>query len=195
MKAYPYAYGATMPRSEQILFEIDGFTAELCRAADSLQTAYRLRYQAYLESEAVDPNPDGKLKDTFDLQPNTFTHLIWYDGLPVGTVRSHLHCEAFDWRPTECSNYFPVVVERELGAKTQYLESNRYAISPDLGRRQSLFAQSLIFRIHALCSAIYGCSHILTIVREKHLPFYQRFLAFDLLTEERCWYEPMQSQI
>ena len=183
------------PKEKQLLFEHNGYTAELCLDLDSLQTAFRLRYQSYHMAGALQKDEQEAFFDAFDAQENTFTHLIWYEGQAVGTVRSHLHVPRLGWEQTESSTLFPDVAKTRLGKQAAYLESNRYAVSHLIQGRESLKVQMLLFRIHALCSAVFECEHILTIVRAKHLPFYQRFLAFDLMTEERLWYEPMQSEI
>ena len=115
------------------------------------------------------------LYDDFDFMPNTFVHLVWYEGKPVATVRSCIYSDEYAWERTEGVNYFPKEVEEKLGKNARLLESNRYAVDPEFQGRKSLFAQMLMFRIHALCSAVHGCSHIITSVRRKHVPFYQRF--------------------
>ena len=66
------------PVSHQVLFEVDGFTAEMCIEKESLDLAYRLRYKAYLNAGAIQPNAAMEFVDHFDLQNNarTFFDLV-----------------------------------------------------------------------------------------------------------------------
>ena len=44
------------PLDHQVLFEVDGYTAEICIEPESLQLAYHLRYQAYRLADAIPAN-------------------------------------------------------------------------------------------------------------------------------------------
>lgn len=175
---------APAPLKEQILFTHEGFTVEVCLQKASLSTAFRLRYEAYRQGEVLPPNESRMVWDHYDLMPNSFIHLVWLDGKPVATVRACIYAEAYQWEKTEGLHYFPKVVAASLGEEVCLLESNRYAVAPEFQGRKSLFAQMLMFRIHALNSAAHGCTHIITAVRTRHIPFYRRFLGFEPLSEE-----------
>lgn len=175
---------ADRPLPEQIFCENRGFTVELCRDSKSLNTAFRLRYRAYFEADTIDPNEEHLLYDDYDFLPNAFTHLVWYDGKPVTTVRGCIYSGHYAWQPTEGVCYFKETIKRELGAEARLLESNRYAVDPDFQGRQSLFAQFLMFRAHALNSEAHQCDHIITSVRSNHAPFYRRYLGMEPISTE-----------
>ena len=40
-----------------------------------------------------------------------------------------------------------------------------------------------MFRILDLCAQVDDCPHIITSVRQRHVPFYQRMLAFEQISE------------
>jgi len=67
------------------------------------------------------------------------------------------------------------------------IQSNRYAIDPNFKGRSSLKAQLLLFRIQDLCAQYENCDHIITVVREKHIPFYKRMLGFDQISESKFY--------
>ncbi len=171
------------PVPEQIIGEHNGFTTELCLSPASLQTAFRLRYRAYLAAGAVIENEDNIISDQFDWQPNSFVHLIWYKGQSIATIRSCVYSDEYDWTQVEAIKDFPKAIESHIGSGCRLIESNRFAVEPSFQGRQSLFAQMLLFRVHAINSAVHNCDHIITSVRLKHIPFYQRFLGMEQISE------------
>lgn len=172
-------------RVNQLLFEVNGFTAEICLSPESRRIAYELRYRAYLDAGAIYPNDEEIVHDEYDDQPQSSIHLIWYEGKPVASVRSCIWSDEYEWRPIEAVAEYRNEIDASLGIKSRILESSRYVIDPSFQGRKSLFAQLLMFRIHALNSAVHGCTHIVTAVQEKHTPFYQRMLNFDPISEAK----------
>ncbi|MEM7655123.1 MAG: GNAT family N-acyltransferase [Bacteroidota bacterium] len=173
-----------IPSFHRIAFAFQGFSAEVCMSPASLETAYHLRYRAYLAAESIPPNPDELLYDEYDSAPHCRTHLIWKDDQPVATVRSCIWAAQYQWEDTEAIQYFRPEIKQFFPERPQILESNRFAVSPDFQGRQSLFAQLLLFRIHALSSASHGCDHIMTSVRPHHVKFYQKFLGMSPVSED-----------
>ena len=184
MKKISLITPATQPFEEQVFCNFKGFTVEVCRRPESLAAAFHLRYRAYVAVDAIPPNEEELLYDDFDFMPNSRIHLVWFDGKAVATVRSCIWSGQYDWTPTEAINYFQQDIKQEIGTNTTLLESNRFAVDPDFQGRQSLFAQILMFRIHALNSAVHNCEYIITAVRENHVPFYRRFLGMEVISRQ-----------
>ncbi len=174
---------ATQPLREQIFGEINGYTFEVCNSEESKQTAYELRYRSYLKEYPGLSSEDELIQDEYDDRPNVRTHLIWNDGMPVATVRGCIWSDEYDWEMPESVTYFKRELVNSIG-QVRLLESNRYAVAPEFQGRQSLFAQLLCFRIHALNSALHKCTHIITSVVESHAPFYKRFLDLDVFCKD-----------
>ena len=198
MKSFTPVSPASHPFADQVFCTCKGFTIEVCRRAESLATAFRLRYRAYLGVHAIDKNEEELLYDNYDFLPNSRIHLVWYNDKPVATVRACIWSDQYLWTPTEAVHYFARDIEKKLGKNTRLLESNRYAVDPDFQGRQSLFAQMLMFRIHALNTAVQGCTHIVTAVRKNHIPFYRRFLGMELISEQAhfvAWADTDVSQL
>ena len=168
---------------DEMIFEHDGFYAQLCMTPESLDIAYELRYRAYRNAEAISPNTSRRTHDHFDEQPNTRTHLIWHQGKPVASVRSAIWSDRYNYLPTEGINAFRSAVESSLGLDGNILESCRYVTDPDFTGRKSLTAQLLLFRIQDLSSRYDDCSTIITAVRQRHVPFYERMLGFQTISE------------
>ena len=167
----------------EILFEIDGYFAQLCCTPESKKVAFDLRYRAYHHSGSIDTKDDGLLYDEYDHQPNARIHLIWHAGRPIASVRSLIWASAYNWASTESIKAFWEEVHRNIGLEHNILESCRYAVDPSFTGRKSLFAQLLLFRVQDLSSQMDNCGHIITAVREKHVPFYERMLGFSRISE------------
>ncbi|MEL6547571.1 MAG: hypothetical protein AAFQ82_23310 [Myxococcota bacterium] len=162
------------------LFEHRGFAVHLCTDKRSLGEAFALRYRAYKTlDDAVQMDDELELfYDGLDFLAHTRTYLVRLDGKPVASVRSCIWSDAYDWAPNESSRYVAGDLKREFGAETRLLESNRYVVAPELQGRSSLFAQILLFKAHALASIVAECEHIITLVRPRHVRFYERMLGF-----------------
>lgn len=167
------------------LFEIKGFTAQLCCSDESKRIAYALRHKAYSHSQVTPAveNKEGLIYDQYDHLPNTRTHLIWYEGRPIASVRSGIWSEKYKWTDVESVSSFKTEIEQHIGLRQNMLESSRYVVDPDIKGRTSLTAQLLMFRIQDLSSQVDQCPYILTSVRQKHVPFYKRMLAFQQISD------------
>lgn len=186
---------AQQPSADQTLGNFKDFTLEVCLNDASLNTAFQLRYRAYLAVDAIPENEEGLLYDQYDFLPNARVFLVWYQGKPVATVRSCIYSEAYNWMKTEAVKYFQEDIVRQLGAQTNLLESNRFAVDPDFQGRQSLFARFLLFRAHGLNAAAHQCKYIMTSVRANHIAFYRRFLALNPVSKESCYVEWADAEV
>lgn len=175
---------SNQPLAHQILFEANGFTAEMCIEEESLRLAYNLRYRAYRSVDAIPANAQEIFTDQYDEQENVRTYLIWHEGQPVASVRSLTWSSAYNWAPTDSTVLFKNDIEQRLGLDTPVLESNRYVVDPEFKGRKSLMAQMLLFRIQALGSQIDNCQHVITAVRPRHASFYKRFMNFEPISAE-----------
>jgi len=160
------------------LFELNGYTAQLCCTAESRKLAYQLRYKAYRNNHAIPMSPDGLTKDIFDEQHNSRTHLIWYKGKPVASVRSSIWSSRYGYLPTESTTVFRKEVKRYLGMKDNIIESAHFVTEPDLDGRESYNAQIMLYRVQDLSSRFDDCPMIITAVQERHVSFYKRVLGF-----------------
>lgn len=172
-----HPHNQTKYESEK-LFEINGYTAQLCSTQWSKNLAYALRYRSYVNAGTISKNEEELFYDAYDLQANTRVHLVWYEGQPVASVRSSIWSPNYSWKGTEGINSFWQDTHRKIGLENYILESSRYAVAPEVKGRKSLFAQMLLFRIQDLCSQVESCQYIITAVRQRHMAFYERMLAF-----------------
>lgn len=186
---------ANQPLTQQILCQINDFTLEVCIDEKSLNTAFHLRYKAYFHAGFTPEKKDQQISDQYDQAANSRTFLVWYQGKPVATVRSCVYSSVYHWEQTEVKSYFSADVNREMGEKSCFLESGRFAVDPQFQGRQSLFAQFLLFRAHGMNAAAHGCSHILTAVRSNHKAFYQRFLGLESIADNSIYVDWFKADV
>lgn len=168
---------------DEFLFEESGFTAQVCITEESLWLAYQLRYRSYRSVDGIPENPEGIAVDDYDNQSNARTHLIWYEGKPVASVRSLIWSDQYNWQSTTCLDAYRSAVQAKLGLETPILESNRYVVDPDFKGRKSLTAQYLLFRIQTISCLFDRCQYVITAVRTNHIPFYKRLMGFYPISE------------
>lgn len=171
------------PLDHQILFEVDGYTAEICIEPESLNLAYHLRYLAYRHADAIPTNTEATCIDPYDQQRNARTFLIWHEGRAIASVRSLTWSDEYDWASTPSIKFFRKQVDQYLGLSSPILESNRYVTAPDFVGRKSLTAQMLLFRIQTLGALADECAYVITAVRPRHVKFYERFMNFYSISE------------
>lgn len=171
------------PQAHQVLFETNGFLAEMCIEEESLLTAFNLRYQAYQSVGAIPEDPSELFSDVYDSQQNARTFLIWENNQPIASVRSFTWSADYDWEPTPTLSHFKKDVEKHLGSETPLLDSNRYVTAPSVTGRKSLTAQMLLFRIQTLGALIDQCAYVITAVRPNHVKFYKRLMNFYPISE------------
>lgn len=168
---------------EETLFEFNGYTAQLCISPESKEIAYELRYQAYLHVDAIEANEEERFTDAYDRYSNSRVHLVWHEGKPIASVRSATWSSSYNWLPPESIQTFWNEVHKTIGLEHNIIESSRFVVSPEVTGRKSLYAQLLMFRILDLCTQVDDCPYVITSVRQRHVPFYQRMLAFEQISE------------
>ena len=172
---------------KEFIFELDGFTAQLCTTPESKQIAYNLRHRCYLDSGRIKACAEQELTDNYDKEDNARTHLLWYNDMPVATVRSAIWSPNYQWKPTEGVQEFWHDIHKSIGLENVIIESNRFAIDPIFQGRRSFKIQLLLFRIQDLNALYEGCNNIITVVRENHVAFYKRMLGFKQISDKKYY--------
>ncbi|MEM6697998.1 MAG: hypothetical protein AAF806_02715 [Bacteroidota bacterium] len=167
---------------EEFLFEMNGFTTQLCCSPESKELAFQLRYQAYSSNQLIQPNEEEILKDIYDERSNSRTHLLWHEGIPVASVRSSIWSAKYNWATTESIDEFYGDVATQVGLGYNILESCRFSLIPELKGRKALEAQLILFRVQDMSARFDECQHIITAVRSKHTAFYERMLGFQVIS-------------
>ena len=132
---------------------------------------YRLRYAAYLDEGAVEPNPDCKVTDRFDDLPNSWIFGVFYEGVLTSSIR--ISVATPEYPDTPSTNVFPELLRPELARGNVLVDPTRFVADP---ARASCFLELPYLTLRL---AYVACEHFyadlgLASVRAEHQAFYRR---------------------
>lgn len=171
------------PFKNQILFQTHDFIAELCINEESLNRALNLRYNSYHKNGMINKNNSKTLEDEFDYQNNATTILIWSYNNAVGTIRNVIYSNNYQWKPIPLLSYDPEFIKNNFKTTSSIFESSRFAISPQMTGKQAKIIQGILFRIQIFAQLIERTDYTVTLVRENHVKFYERYMKFKKIEE------------
>ena len=152
------------------------YTVSVALDKCALVDAFRVRYESYLNSGFIEPNPDQLFYDRFDGRSNTTTILIREGKKPVASVRVCFMSRSMPDAPAH--HAFPSEVEAILseaprsGRTYDVAEITRLVRSPDCADNQGLVF--LLYRIAAFFILKHDVHAVLSSVRQNHVAFYSR---------------------
>ena len=155
---------------------------EPVHSADLRREVYRLRYRAYIAEGEITPNASKMLVDEYDVMPN---HVLWalFEGDRLaGTIRSTFYEPGSQYRLPE-HGVFGSEIESVVPSDARIVSGNRFAIDPEMDRSQRRYTYAL-FKHHMLLGLV-KADWALAAVRSNHIPFYQRVLLLDQVSEPR----------
>ncbi len=132
---------------------------------------YNLRYRAYLNEGAIEPQAEQRLADRFDELPNSWTFGIYLSGELTSSVR--ISVAAPDHSDTPAVDAFRDLLEPELAKGKVIVDPNRFVADPV---RRTKFPQLPYVTLRL---AYVACEHFnadigTATVRKEHQAFYRR---------------------
>ncbi|MBV8851024.1 MAG: hypothetical protein JOZ16_15725 [Methylobacteriaceae bacterium] len=158
-------------RVERLLERVEYRRAE---TSQDIETALRLRYDAYLREGAIIPNAEKKLFDNFDGLKNSHTFSVYIDGVLASSFRIHLLTP--EHRTSPAMEAFPDFFEPALDAGHTFIDGNRFVANYDVAR----FFPELPFltiRVPYMAAAYFNTDYISATVRAEHQAFYRRWFG------------------
>jgi len=146
-------------------------TCRVAKTADEKEALYRLRYDANLREQAIEPNDSQRLADRFDETPNVINMGIFIEDTLISGLRMHVLSREQPFSPA-FEVYNDLLAERvEAGATI--IDGNRFVANYPLARS---FPQLpyITLRLGLLAAEFYGGQYIIASVRSEHYPFYKR---------------------
>lgn len=148
-----------------------------------LQEVYRLRYKCYLAEGAIAENDRATLTDALDEEPNCVHVAIEVDGKILAAMRLHLVSRLALTSPT--LDVFPEILDAVKRGQT-VLDPTRFVIDPG-ARKMRVPLHFLALRIPFLAAMFYNVDLALASVRTEHIPFYRRYLGYELAITARAY--------
>lgn len=164
-------------RPEQIISLNHGYVVEICQNLQSLKCAFHLR-SSVNEFESGKSSKSQKLiYDRFDSENHTFTFLVWKGQMPVGSIRSSVFHQQYDWKASPSTNLIHQELKKEIGAKASFIESDQLVIHPDFSWQKSIAAQLALFQMQLINAIVHQVQVIVTLSNKQELSIYQEFLG------------------
>jgi hypothetical protein len=140
------------------------------------EAAYRLRYDAYLRQNLLNPRIDAILYDeVYDESPNSLTTLTYIEGELASTVR--LHAMADEIAVSPAHDVFPDVLGPLLRRHRVIIEPARLAARADMARR---FPELPYFALRPpwMAAHHFNADHIILSCASGHEGYYRRVYNF-----------------
>ena len=169
----------------------DNIEAQLALGMRLVETAHRLRYVAYRSYGYIADHPDGLFSDTYDIQPNCRTALVFKRGVPAATVRVSVHDpdgSDVERLRLQAMEIFGNEIKTTMSAlclnnrSPRVMEIAKLARSPEYCKDiDVVFA---LYRTAAYLILHHDIDIVFNAIRPHHIPMYRRF-GFQQLTDPR----------
>jgi hypothetical protein len=168
--------------SEETHLETEPIRYKIASEREERVAAFRLVYQAYLRAGLIDANPHELRVTPYQLLPTTDVFVALCQGVVVSTVS--LVGDAELGLPLEAIYGAEVTTLREQGL--------RFAEVSSLADRRRQLSRTLpvfrnLMRLMVQTARTRGIERLLVAVHPRHSKFYQRFLNFDPLGDEKSY--------
>lgn len=146
------------------------------------EAVFELRYRAYRHQDVIAPDASARFEDEFDHAENSIIWALEEDGAIVASMRSTWATQGGKQTIPEMLAYQDVI-HAVVPAGAALISGNRLVTLPQSMSRSSRAVESLL-RFHLQVAAREG-RWALAAARHNHLPYYQRLLALEHVSEPR----------
>lgn len=148
------------------------------------QAIYRLRYRAYLNEGAIEPNREQIVTDRFDNMPNTWVFGIYLEGVLASSIRISVATPQFPTSPS--IDVFSDVLQAELAGGKVIVDPTRFVADPDRATRMPELPYVTV-RLGYVACGFFNADIGLATVRAEHRAFYRRVFLQEPLCEPRLF--------
>jgi hypothetical protein len=168
-------------RGMEVLDQVDYRLAQSEQEKDSV---YRLRYQAYLNEGAIEPNREQRTTDRFDDLPNTWIFGVYIEGVLASSIRISLATP--EYRTSPSVDVFPDILQPELAKGKVIVDPTRFVAAPDRAKRFPELPYVTV-RLGYVACGYFNANIGLATVRAEHRAFYRRVFLQEPLSEPRLF--------
>ncbi|AVT80013.1 hypothetical protein RPYSC3_11510 [Rhodopseudomonas palustris] len=172
---------AAPTRGHELLDKVDYRLAETDAEKEAI---YRLRYRAYLNEGAIEPNADGIVTDRHDELPNSWIFGVHIDGVLSGSIRISVASPAHPTSPSV--DVFSDVLGPELERGKVIVDPTRFVADPDRVKRMPELPYVTV-RLGYVACCHFDADIGLATVRAEHRAFYRRVFLQSSLCEPRLF--------
>jgi hypothetical protein len=165
------AQQATAKPAERGIELLDRIDYRLVETAADKDTIYRLRYRAYLNEGAIEPNRDHKITDRYDDMPNAWIFGVYLDGTLASSIRLSISSPDHPLCPSV--DVFRNYLQPEVEQGKVMVDPTRFVADPELaGQFPEL--PYLTLRLCFVACSFFNADLGLATVRPEHQSFYKR---------------------
>jgi hypothetical protein len=157
-----------LERKIEVLDQVDYRLAETEEERDEI---YRLRYRAYLNEGAIDPNRDRRITDRFDDLPNSWIFGVYLDGMLASSLR--ISVASPEWPDTPSVSVFPEILRPELANGRVMVDPTRFVADPVRAKRIPELPYMTLRLAYVACEYFHADLGLAS-VRAEHQAFYKR---------------------
>ena len=163
---------------------LDRVDYRLAETQEDKDTIYRLRYRAYLNEGAIEPNRDQKITDKFDDMPNSWNFGVYLDGRLASSIRLSISSPEYSMCPSV--DVFGDYLQQEVDQGKVMVDPTRFVADPDFaGQFPEL--PYITLRLCFVACSYFNADLGLATVRAEHRSFYKRLFNHQPLSPPRIY--------
>jgi hypothetical protein len=175
--------GAPTSFSDRVQRFLERVEHRIARTDVERETAFQLRYDAYVRNDLLEPRADRRIFDKrYDLADNTWITLTFLDGELAATTRLNLGVGEHSLLPSMA--VYPDVIAPKLRAGFSILETTRLAADLRISGSNPEIAY-IAMRPGFMAAAHFDIDFAVASPRLEHMAFYRRVLLFSQWCEPR----------
>src|SRR4051812_29144148 len=150
---------------------LDRVTYRLAETDQDRNAIYRLRYRAYLNEGAIEPNDSRTVSDRFDDLPNSWIFGVYYEGELTSSIRISVASPGHPETPS--MDVFPEILRPMLDQGQIVVDPTRFVADPERANR-FVELPYLTLRLAYVACEYFRADVGLASVRSEHQAFYRR---------------------
>jgi N-acyl-L-homoserine lactone synthetase len=149
---------------------------------DEREEIFRLRYDAYRQEGAIEPNLSRSFSDRFDGLDNAYIFGVHYDGKLASSIRLNISTPECPDLPA--LSVFGDVLAPEVEARKTIIDPTRFVVEPRIARTLPKISYATV-RIGWMACEFFDTDWVLATVRVEHQAFYKRLFGHRPLCKAR----------
>jgi N-acyl-L-homoserine lactone synthetase len=143
---------------------------------------FRLRYEAYRQEGAIEPNLRRSFSDRFDDLENAHVIGLYYEGELVSSIRLSISTPECPELPA--LGVFPDILEGEIAAGKTIIDPTRFVVAPRFARAVPKISYATV-RLAWMACEYFQADWLLATVRVEHQAFYRRMFGHQPMCDAR----------